>query len=169
MQLNEVVEASAEALEVARAHLGLRRSPGLRVRVGDGRAFVASRGDASCDAVLIDAFVGARVPRHLVDAAALADVRRVVGPSGVAAINVVDAAGLPDTRRIAAGLLASFPVVIALAPTPVLRGKRSGNVVLMASSNPLPEDHLRTRAAADVSPAALATTADLTALATTPY
>lgn len=148
----EVVEASAEVLEVARAHLGLRRAPGLRVRVGDGRASVASRPDGSFDAVLLDAFVGARVPRHLVTAEALADVARV---AGVCCVNVVDVRGLPDTRAIAAGLLGAFSRVAAIAPTPVLRGKRAGNVVLVASSSALPLDALRVRAARDVSPAAV--------------
>ncbi len=55
---------------------------GLRVRVGDGRAVLARRPDGSADAVLVDAFVGARVPRHLVTAEALADLARVVGAGG---------------------------------------------------------------------------------------
>ena len=64
----EVIELDPAVVELARAHLGLRRAPGLRVRVGDGRAVLAARPDGSADAVLIDAFVGAQVPRHLVTA-----------------------------------------------------------------------------------------------------
>ena len=37
--------------------------------------------DGSADAILVDAFVGARVPRHLVTAEALADAARVVAPA----------------------------------------------------------------------------------------
>src|SRR4051794_17747438 len=64
----EVVELDAGVLDLSRRHLGLRRMPGVRVRHGDGRALLAARADGSADAVLIDAFVGARVPPHLVTA-----------------------------------------------------------------------------------------------------
>ena len=59
----EVIERDAAVVEVARGHLGLRRAPGLKVRVGDGRATLAGRPDGSADAVLVDAFAGAQVPR----------------------------------------------------------------------------------------------------------
>lgn len=148
----EVVEASEEVLEVARQWLGLRRAPGLRVRVGDGRAVVAARPDGSADAVLVDAFVGARVPRHLVTAEACADLARV---APVCCVNVVDDRRLSDTRPIAAALRTAFTHVAAVGPSPVLRGKRGGNVVVVAGRAPLPLDALRVRAARDVSPAAV--------------
>ncbi len=44
-------------------------------------------------AVLVDAFVGARVPHHLVTAEALADLARV---AGFAAVNVVDSRPLDE-------------------------------------------------------------------------
>ena len=109
----EVVEVDPDVLAFAREHLGLRRAPGLRVRHGDGRAFLCARRDDSADAVLFDAFVGARVPRHLVTAEALADAARVLAPGGALAVNVVDAPPLNDTRAIAAGLLEAFAVVAA--------------------------------------------------------
>jgi spermidine synthase len=151
----EVVEIDPAVVEMARAHLGLRRAPGLRVRTGDGRAAIARRADASADAILVDAFVGARVPRHVAGAAALADMARVLRPGGVAAVNVVDARGLPDTRAIGAGMEAAFATVIALGPAAVVHGRRSGNVVLAASHGPLPLERIRARAAADRSPALL--------------
>ena len=39
----EVIELDPEVVAIARDHLGLRRAPGLRVRVGDGRAVLARR------------------------------------------------------------------------------------------------------------------------------
>ena len=151
----DVVEVDPDVLALARQHLGLRRAPGLRVRQCDGRAFLASRRDDSADAIVVDAFVGARVPRHLVTAEALADAARVLAPGGALAVNVVDAPPLNDTRAIAAGLLEAFAIVAGLAAGPVLRGRRAGNVVLVASHGPLPLERLRTRAfdgVADVSP-----------------
>jgi len=161
----DVVEVDPDVLAFAREHLGLRRAPGLRVRHGDGRAFLATRRDASADAILVDAFVGARVPRHLVTAEALADAARVLAPGGALAVNVVDAPPLDDTRAIAAGLLDGFAVVAALAAGPVLRGRRAGNVVLLAAHGPLPLERLRSRASADPSPAALLAPGDVPAFA----
>ncbi|HWT23451.1 MAG TPA: fused MFS/spermidine synthase, partial [Solirubrobacteraceae bacterium] len=82
----EVVEVDGAVVELARRHLGLRRGPGLRVRVGDGRRVLARRLAGSADAILIDAFVGARVPRHLVTAEAFATYARVVAPGGLVAV-----------------------------------------------------------------------------------
>lgn len=160
-----VVEADAGVLDLAREHLGLRRLPGLRVRVEDGRVALAGRPDASCDAVLVDAFVGARVPRHLVSVEAAAEVARVLRPGGVAAVNVVDGTALADVRAVAAALCEVFASVGAVGAGPVLRGRRAGNVVLLARSAPLPLDKLRVRAAADgISPGAVLDDGEVRAL-----
>src|SRR5580704_14679567 len=82
----EVCEVDAAVLELAREHFGLRRTPGLRVRHAEGREFVAGQPDAGWDAIVVDAFLGARVPRHLITVEALADVARV---APLALINVV--------------------------------------------------------------------------------
>jgi predicted O-methyltransferase YrrM len=156
-----VVEVDRAVLELSRAHLGLRRGPGLRVREGDGRAFLAGRADGSADAILVDAFVGARVPRHLATVEALSDAARVLAPGGALAINVVDVPPLEDVRAIAAGLRDAFATVAAIGGGPVLRGRRAGNVVLLAGRGPLPLERLRTRAAADPSPAAVLEPADV--------
>jgi spermidine synthase len=156
----EVIELDGDVVELARAHLGLRRARGLRVRVGDGRAVLARRPDGSADAVLVDAFVGARVPRHLVTAEALADLARV---AGLAAVNVVDARAMTDAAAIAAGLRRAFGHVIALGAAPVLAKRRSGNVVLVGAHRLPPLDRLRTSAAADRSPATLVEPAEMEA------
>jgi spermidine synthase len=62
----QVCEVDPMVLAVAREHLGLRRIPGLRVRVAEGRRFLAGQPASSWDAVVIDAFVGAAVPRRLI-------------------------------------------------------------------------------------------------------
>ena len=147
-----MIELDAEVVELARLHLGLRRAPGLRVRVGDGRAVLAGRPDGSADAVLVDAFVGAQVPRHLVTAEALADLARV---AGLAAVNVVDTRPFGGATAIAAGLRDAFGHVIALGAAPVLAKRRGGNLVLAGAHVLPPLERLRVRAAADRSPAAV--------------
>jgi SAM-dependent methyltransferase len=161
----EVVEVDGVVLDLARRHLGLRRMPGVRVRRGDGRAVLAARPDASADALLVDAFVGARVPPHLVTAEALADVARVLAHDGVLAVNVVDVPPLADVRAIAAGLRGRFAVTAALGSGPVLRARRGGNVVLLAGRGGLPLERLRSLAAADPEPAILLGPAEVERLA----
>jgi spermidine synthase len=151
----EVVELDQAVIEMARAHLGLRRAPGLRVRAGDGRAVLAQRPDGSADAVLVDAYVGARVPRHLATAEALADMARVVAPGGLAAVNVVDARPFAEAMAIGAGLRAAFPHVYALGAAATLAKRRGGNVILAGAHRPVPADRVRAGAAADRSPATL--------------
>jgi predicted O-methyltransferase YrrM len=159
----EVLELDPAVLELARTHLGLRRAPGLRVHVGEGRAVLAERPAGAADAVLIDAFVGARVPRHLVTAEALADLARVVAPAGLVAINVVDARPLDEAAAVLAGLRGAFAHVTGLAPQATLARRRGGNVVLAGSHAALPLARLRPLAAADPSPAAVLEPADVDA------
>jgi predicted O-methyltransferase YrrM len=161
----EVLELDPDVLEMAREHLGLRRAPGLRVHVGEGRAVLAGRPDGSADAVLIDAFVGARVPRHLVTLEALADLARVVEPAGFVAINMVDARPLDEAASVLAGLQAAFAHVSALAPSATLARRHGGNIVLAGAHTPLPLARLRPLAAADRSPAAVLEPADVEAFA----
>ena len=141
----EVCEIDAEVLAMAREHLGLRRAPGLRVRRVDGRAFIAGQPDGTWDAVVVDAYVGAAVPRRLVTVEALTDVGRV---APVAIVNVVDNRAGHVVRRVAAGLSAAYPRVFSL-------GGRAGNTVLVAGRRDLDLPRLAAAAAADPSPARL--------------
>lgn len=145
---HEVVELDGRVFAIAREHLGLRRQPGLKLRVGDGRAAVAARADGSADAIVIDAFLGARVPRHLATGEALVDCARV---APLTVVNVVDTSGWPDARAIAAGLGEAYPYVAALAGS----ARRGGNVVLFGAGVEPRYGRLESMAAADAAPARL--------------
>lgn len=149
-----VAEVDERVLRIAREHLGLRRQAGLTVRVGDGRAAVASAPDGGADAIVIDAFTGARVPRHLVTSQALADCARV---APLTVVNVVDTAGWADARAVAAALGEANPHVAALAPGT----RRGGNIVLFGAALEPPHSRIEQLAAADPSPARLLRAAEL--------
>jgi hypothetical protein len=154
-----VCEVDPGVLELAREHLGLRRAPGLRVRRAEGRAFVATQPDASWDAIVIDAFAGATVPRRLITLQALGDVARV---APLALVNVVDNRAARDVRAVAAGLASAYPRVWTL-------GGRVGNTVVAGCVAKLDLDRIAAQAGADPSPARLATpTALASLLAATP-
>ena len=147
----EVCEVDADVLALAREHLGLRRAPGLHVRHAEGRAFVAAQPSAGWDAIVIDAFVGAAVPRRLITAQALTDVARV---APLALVNVVDNRAARDVRAVAAGLAEAYPRVWLL-------GGRVGNTVVAGNVAPLDLRRIASMAAADPSPARLTSPAAL--------
>jgi hypothetical protein len=141
----EVCEVDGDVLALAREHLGLRRAPGLRVRQAEGREFLARQASESWDAIVIDAFVGALVPRNLVTVEALTDAARV---APLALINVVDDRSRRDVRAVAAALTEAYQQVWAL-------GGRAGNTVVAGNQAPADLERIGSRAAADPSPARL--------------
>jgi hypothetical protein len=141
----EVCEIDADVLALAREHLGLRRAAGLHVRHAEGRAYVAAQPAASWDAIVIDAFVGAAVPRRLITAEALSDVARV---APLALVNVVDNRAAREVGAVAAGLAQAYPRAWAL-------GGRVGNTVVAGGAVTLDLRPIAARAAADPSPARL--------------
>ena len=143
----EVCEVDAEVLSVAREHLGLRRAPGLRVRQVEGRAHIAAQPDGSWDAIVIDAFVGARVPPALVTVEAMIEAARV---AALTLVNVVDNHSARDVRAVAAGLAVAYPSVWML-------GQRTGNAIVAghATARALDLARIAARVAADPSPARL--------------
>lgn len=139
----EVCEADGAVLALARRHLGLRRAPGLKVRHQEGRTFVAGQSDDSWDAVAVDAFVGAAIPRGLITMEALAEVARI---APLALVNVVDDRAARQVASVAAAMSAAYPRVWAV-------GARAGNTIVCGSRSALDLDRLAARLAADPSPA----------------
>jgi hypothetical protein len=95
--------------------------------------------------VVIDAFVGAAVPRRLITVQALADVARV---APLALVNVVDNRAAREVHAVAAGLGEAYPRVWML-------GGRAGNTVVVGSVAALDLDRIGAEVAADPSPARL--------------
>jgi hypothetical protein len=141
----EVCEVDPEVLALAREHFGLRRTRGLRVRLAEGRACVAQQRDSNWDAVAIDAFVAATIPRRLITVEAFTDVARV---APLALINVLDDRSAREVGTVAAGLAAAYPRVWSL-------GGRAGNTVVVGSVATPDLGRIAGQAAADPSPARL--------------
>ena len=149
----EVCEVDADVLAVAREHLGLRRTPGLRVRHVEGRAHLAAQPDQSWDAIVIDAFVGARVPERLITVEAMIEAARV---APLTLVNVVDNRSAKDVRAVASAVALAYPLVWTL-------GQRAGNAIVAgcATSHASNLARIAARAAADPSPARLTTPAQV--------
>jgi spermidine synthase len=143
-----VIEPDGALVDLVRSQLRLRAVPGLRVRVLDGRAAVPAFRDAWADLVILDAFSGAAMPLDLATAEYMADVARVLRRSGTLLINIADGKGLAFARRMAATVCGAFRHAVLLAEPAIMRGRRFGNLIMAASSSPLPVDTLASRAAA---------------------
>ena len=135
-----VVDADDLLVEIVRQQLG---TPGFRLRTGDAREALRHLQKATSDVVVTDVFAGSAMPAHLGTVEAVQEVREVLRPGGVYAVNVADTGVLPFARQQAATLAAVFAHVVVLADPGILRGRRFGNLVLAGSDTPFPLDQLR--------------------------
>ncbi|HEX3200132.1 MAG TPA: fused MFS/spermidine synthase [Propionibacteriaceae bacterium] len=133
-----VLEPDTELTAFVRRHLPLPTRSGIRVRGIDGRRGIAALRDGYADLVIIDAFVGARVPAELTTAEFLADARRALSDHGVIIINLTDRGPLCYVRRVLAGARLAFPHVLLCAESSTLKGRRFGNVIIAGGVTPLP-------------------------------
>lgn len=147
-----VLEPDEELTRLVREHLPLPRHSGIKVRPVDGRSGIAALRADAADLVIVDAFVGARVPAELTTAEFLVDVRRVLGATGAVVINVTDSGQLAYSRRVLAGVAAVFEHVVYGAEPATLKGRRFGNVIITGSAAALPEAALVRRAAGSMFP-----------------
>ncbi len=158
-------EVDAELVTLVRQAFDLKRVPGLRIRAQDGRTGLSEASTAVADVVIRDAFAGAVVPAPLTTGEWLTVVRRVLRPGGCYLANIADRADLSLARREAATALRQFPHVALIAEPGQLRGRRYGNVVLLASDAPLPDQALVRALASAATPARLVATERVAELA----
>ena len=135
---SRVLEVDGELVELARDRLGLRTGDDLRVRVGDARVTLRDEPTASADLVVGDAFGGRSLPWHLATAEFAREVRRVLRPGGVYALNVIDQGPLSLVRAEAATLLATFADVALVALPDAAGDPSGGNAVFLAAERRLP-------------------------------
>jgi spermidine synthase len=135
-----------------------RARPGageIGVLVADARAALEWFPAGSFDLLVVDVFAGARTPAHLTSVEFTVAGARVLAPSGIYAVNVGDGPPLAHARGRVAAVRSVFGHVCVLAEPPVLRGRRFGNLVVVASDRELPVNGLIRRIAADPFPARL--------------
>jgi SAM-dependent methyltransferase len=145
-----VVEIDEPLIEFVRELLPLPKNSNIRVRAGDAREVLTGLTDDSVDLMIVDVFSGARIPAHLTSAEFLEQAARVLRPGGIYAANLADGPGLNFARSQVATAQTAFPEVAIVAQPPVLRGRRFGNLVLVAGTGLLPLRVLARRTASDV-------------------
>jgi hypothetical protein len=152
----QVIELERALVDLVRERLPLPRNESIRIRYGDAREVAERMPEGltgAADLVVVDVFAGSRIPAHVTTVEFYSLAARLLAPDGVLAVNVADGAGLPFARGQLATLQAVLPHVAALAEPQVLRGRRFGNLVLLASPGPLPLEWLPRLLAAGPHPA----------------
>ena len=104
----QVLELDGELVDFDEERLGLRPSPELQVSVGDARIGMLAVPSHSADVVVGDAFGNLAVPWHLATTEWAEEVKRVLKPGGLYALNVIDLPPLDLQRAEAATLLDAF-------------------------------------------------------------
>lgn len=148
-----VVELDAALVDLVRRELPWPPDARLRVRVGDARAAVLSARNSSYDLIVTDVFAGARTPAHLTSVEFATEVARVLRPDGTYLANLADGPPLRYARGQVATVRTALPRACLLVDAAVLRGRRYGNLVLVAGRVEPPVAALTRRAAGDWFPA----------------
>ncbi|MEU9702509.1 fused MFS/spermidine synthase [Streptomyces sp. NPDC047981] len=149
----DVVEADLPLLDLVAEHLPLPEGSGVAVHGADARDWLAKAPSASVDVLVADVFGGSRVPAHLTSLEYAREARRVLRPGGIYAANLADGSPFAFLRSQLATFAAVFTGLALIAEPAVLRGRRFGNAVLVASDGDIDTAFLARRAAADAFPA----------------
>lgn len=133
------VEIDAELARLAREWFDLPRAPRLRIRVGDAREVTEALTEGTRDIVIRDAFAEAVTPAHLMTAEFTRGVARLLAPGGLYLANCGDRRDLASVRSEVATIAEVFGNVALISDPSMLKGRRSGNVVVVAGDGPLPQ------------------------------
>lgn len=106
----DVIEIDEELEAIARGFFELPEDARLQVINGDGRDFI-EQNNGEYDLIVVDAFVGYEIPRHLITAEAAACYRDNLADGGVVAVNFIS--GYSRWRvHLANRLVATFGAVL---------------------------------------------------------
>ena len=147
-----VLEPDEALTELVRSRLPLPRRSGIRVRPVDGRRGLAQLRDASYDVVVLDAYRDGVVPPDLLSVECFAEVARVLAPAGCLLANLVDQGPFPVVRDALAGVRTVLPETLVSAEPATLRGRRPGNLLVVAGLERTPYAALTARASTSAAP-----------------
>ncbi len=131
----QVIELESALVDLVREAAPLPKRASIRVRHGDAREVLGrlpAGMHGSMDLVVVDIFSGSRTPAHVTTAEFYKLLLPLLSPGAVVVVNTTDGTGQRFTRGQAATLLSVFPAVAAVAEPQTLKGRRFGNVVLLA-------------------------------------
>ena len=132
----QIVELESALVDLVRAAAPLPKRASIRIRHGDARDVLGrlpAGMHGAMDLVVVDIFAGSRTPAHVSSVEFYSLIRPLLAPDGLVVVNVTDGRGQQFTRGQAATLRSLFPSVAAIGEPQTLKGRRFGNVVLVAA------------------------------------
>jgi spermidine synthase len=154
----QVLELEPALVELVRAELPLPKDASIRIRYGDARELLGRLPaglKGAADLVVVDIFGGARIPAHVTSREFYVLVADYLSSSGVMLVNVADGSGAAFARGQVATIADVLPDVAVLAEAQVLKGRRYGNFVIVASASALPLEWMPRLLAGGPHPAAV--------------
>lgn len=148
-----VVEADRGLLRLVAEHLPVPEGQDITVHAADARGWLDGAPADSADVLIADVFGGSRVPAHLTSVEYARSAARVLRADGLYAANLADGAPFAFLRSQLATFAAVFEETALIAEPSVLRGRRFGNAVLLASHSGIDTAALARRTASDAFPA----------------
>nr|WP_202453522.1 fused MFS/spermidine synthase [Streptomyces sp. SID4913] len=145
----EVADADRGLIALVAEHLPLPDRSGITVHAADARARLEATAPGSLDLLVADVFGGSRVPAHLTSVPYAGAAARALRPDGIYAANLADGPPFGFLRSQLATFATVFGELALIAEPGVLRGRRFGNVVLVASRSAFDTAALTRRCAAD--------------------
>ena len=132
----QVIELEGALVDLVREAAPLPPRASIRVRRGDAREMLSKLPGGmhgAMDLIVVDVFAGAQTPAHISSVEFYDLLSPLLRPDGVVVVNAADGRGLPFVRGQAATLQDRFGTVAAIGEPQVLKGRRFGNVVFVAS------------------------------------
>lgn len=153
-----VVELEPALVELTRTRFPL--PDGITMETADARSWLDGRPGSGHDTVVIDIFVGNRIPPAFTSLECMTAARSALSEEGRLVLNSVAGPELLFTRRELATLRTVFGHVAMIVQGSALAGARFGNATLIASPSPIDSDPIRSALAGDPSRGALVTDLD---------
>ena len=147
-----VLEPDEQLTALVREQLPLPRRSGIKVRPVDGRAGLPALREDHVDAVVLDAYAEGVVPPSLLTVECFGEVARVLAPGGLLLLNLSDRAPFTRTRDVVAGLRTHLPALVVSAEPATLRGRRPGNLLVVAGASGVPSSALQRSARTSAAP-----------------
>lgn len=138
---NTVVEFDAKLGELVREKFDIPRAPKVKIRAGEAREETEKFLPASRDVIIRDVFAGAITPTPLTTVEFFKAAHSSLVSGGLYVANCGDHSDLRGAKAEIAGLLEVFTNVAVIADPPMLKGRRYGNIILVASDTELPPAH----------------------------
>lgn len=133
----QIVELESALIDLVRDAAPLPKRASIRVRHGDAREVLGKLPQGmhgALDLVVVDIFAGSRTPAHVSSIEFYKMIAPLLATDGLVVVNTTDGAGQKFTRSQAATLASVFGTVAAVGEPQVLKGRRFGNVVLLAAN-----------------------------------